>query len=499
MRLFAFLLGRMLLLFSVMSAAVIVMAVLLEKPGSRLFLAPLFFSIVLSFLLSRWGGTGSRRVMEVRGGALYVVLSWLVLGMLGSLPWLMSGNPLNVAFFRSMMAVTTTMALPAGGVFALWQAVLAWMGGLHFLMLLVTAIPQVMGRSGLALSARQMVFFSPRYAKMRTGMLAVGSMYAALTAAGAVIYFFSGLTPMQSVSWAMQTISTTGGTMPFERAMDVSSVAGSGHAGIWLGRGLLEVNESALEIATVVILLLGGGNFLLYWKSITMKSFGMLIHDTELRAFLSMIVGVGLLISLFLLGSGTVPDLAEAFRDGLFCTVSFMTTSGVVPPDASGWPDFVRLLCMMLAFAGGCIGSTTGGLKTMRVVVLWKSVVQEMHMTTRPRLVPVVRVDGMLVPGKVVRMVLTLFFLYFAFFLLGAVVLALFALEPSEALGLSAACLTSTGGIAELFGVGAGAMLAMPAAGQMVAVLLMVAGRAEIMSLLIVVGAVAERTKKKEW
>ena len=198
------------------------------------------------------------------------------------------------------MAVTTTMALPAGGVFALWQAVLAWMGGLHFLMLLVTAIPQVMGRSGLALSARQMVFFSPRYAKMRTGMLAVGSMYAALTAAGAVIYFFSGLTPMQSVSWAMQTISTTGGTMPFERAMDVSSVAGSGHAGIWLGRGLLEVNESALEIATVVILLLGGGNFLLYWKSITMKSFGMLIHDTELRAFLSMIVGVGLLISLFL-------------------------------------------------------------------------------------------------------------------------------------------------------------------------------------------------------
>ena len=116
MRLFAFLLGRMLLLFSVMSAAVIVMAVLLEKPGSRLFLAPLFFSMVLSYLLSRWGGTDSRRGMEVRGGALYVVLSWLVLGVLGSLPWVMSGNPLNVAFFRSMMAVTTTMALPAGGV-----------------------------------------------------------------------------------------------------------------------------------------------------------------------------------------------------------------------------------------------------------------------------------------------------------------------------------------------------------------------------------------------
>ena len=93
----------------------------------------------------------------------------------------------------------------------------------------------------------------------------------------------------------------------------------------------------------------------------------------------------------------------------------------------------------------------------------------------------------------------TLFFLYFGFFLVGAVVLSLFALEPTEALGLSAACLTSTGGVAELFGVGAGAMLAMPAAGQMVAVLLMVAGRAEIMSLLLVVGAAAERTKKKEW
>ena len=452
--------------------------------GLYIYGVPLLAALVTGAMF-RHLGREHKRPLTLVEGALFAVLAWPYLAWIGAMPFALSGrlSPLD-AFFESMSSFTATGlsnfdyvagALPPSLV--LWHGLMNWLGGLAFVVMLVTVLPQVSGCFGITLTARQSVYFSPVWRKMHQSIWQGLAVYGGLTVIFIGVFLALGLTPLRALLLALTTISTTGS--------GAASAFSMGAAG----------QSPALEAAGCCMMLVTGGNFLLYWKCIARRSPRLLWADAELRAALAMAAACSLLVALHLTLTGTYP-LLTALRHGAFHVISFFTTAGFSSVDASAWPDFDRYVLFLLAFLGGCIGSPAGGLKVVRLLVLAKLTAQELRRTLHPHMVVSVRLDGLAVPDKVVGRMLAFFFLAAAFFFFGTIAIAASGVAILPAMGLSAGCLTSTGQVALLFGLESTAALA-PAT-KAVAILLMIAGRAGIFSFLML-GAIGGESVRKKW
>ena len=430
-------------------------------------------------------GREHKRPLTLAEGALFAVLAWPYLAWIGAMPFALSGrlSPLD-AFFESMSSFTATGlsnfdyvagALPPSLV--LWHGLMNWLGGLAFVVMLVTVLPQVSGCFGITLTARQSVYFSPVWRKMHQSIWQGLAIYGGLTVIFIGVFLALGLTPLRALLLALTTISTAGS--------GAASAFSMGAAG----------QSPALEAAGCCMMLVTGGNFLLYWKCISRRSLRLLWADAELRAALAIAAACSFLVALHLTLTGTYPMLT-ALRHGAFHVISFFTTAGFSSVDASAWPDFDRYVLFLLAFLGGCIGSPAGGLKVVRLLVLAKLTAQELRRTLHPHMVVSVRLDGLAVPDKVVGRMLAFFFLAAAFFFFGTIAIAASGVAILPAMGLAAGCLSSTGQVALLFGLESTAALA-PAT-KAVAIFLMLAGRAGIFSLLML-GAIGGESVRKKW
>lgn len=415
--------------------------------------------------------------------SLVMVLAFPLVALFGMLPFVFLGHVTPVhAFFDSMAAVTTTglTCVPAEGsgfppLLIFWHSLLGWGGGFLFLVLLVTVLPQVSGNFGLTLSARQSIRFIPTYRRMAQSMRQVGGLYIALTLAAAAAFLWTGLSPFQALNRAMLTISTTG----------------DGGFGAFL-----DDENPWLELAAGVVMLVAGGNLLLYWRSWHLRSLRLLLSDMELKRYLVLLLGAGLLLSWTLWHTGTEGGAAAALRHGFFQAVSFLTTTGYVSADTSHFPDFARYILFLLACSGACIGAPSGGLKIMRLIVLSRMSRLELQRTLHPHMVVSVKVDGLVVEMRIVSRILALFFLYIGMLAVGALVLSLAGLDALQAIGLSAGCLTSTGSTAQLFGVYD--MGALPAWAQLFSCLWMMLGRIELFSFFVLL-AFARSKQRKHW
>lgn len=423
------------------------------------------------------------RHLSVWQASLVMVLSFPLLALIGMLPLVLWGHVTPVhAFFDSMAAATTTglVCAPAEGrgfssLLIFWHSLLGWSGGFLFLVLLVTVLPQVSGSFGLTLSARQSIRFIPTYRRMAQSMRQVGGLYIALTLAAAAAFLWTGLSPFQALNRAMLTISTTG----------------DGGFGAFL-----DDENPWLELAAGVVMLVAGGNLLLYWRSWHLRSLRLLLSDMELKRYLVLLFGAGLLLSWTLWHTGTEGGAAAALRHGFFQAVSFLTTTGYVSADTSHFPDFARYILFLLACSGACIGAPSGGLKIMRLMVLTRMSRLELQRTLHPRMVVSVKVDGLVVEMRIVSRILALFFLYIGMLAVGALVLSLAGLDALQAIGLSAGCLTSAGSTAQLFGVYD--IGALPAWAQLFSCLWMMLGRIELFSFFVLL-AFARSKQRKHW
>ena len=336
---------------------------------------------------------------------------------------------------RFSRACRVAGALPPSLV--LWHGLMNWLGGLAFVVMLVTVLPQVSGCFGITLTARQSVYFSPVWRKMHQSIWQGLAIYGGLTVIFIGVFLALGLTPLRALLLALTTISTAGS--------GAASAFSMGAAG----------QSPALEAAGCCMMLVTGGNFLLYWKCISRRSLRLLWADAELRAALAIAAACSLVVALHLALMGTYP-LLTALRHGAFHVISFFTTAGFSSVDVSAWPDFDRYVLFLLS----------------------------------------VRLDGLAVPDKVVGRMLAFFFLAAAFFFFGTIAIAASGVDSLPAMGLAAGCLTSTGQVALLFGLESTAALA-PAT-KAVAILLMLAGRAGIFSFLML-GAIGGESVRKKW
>ena len=343
---------------------------------------PFFGTAVLCILL----GTALHLVpvkkaqMHSRDGFMAVALGWIVLSLTGALPYAFTGALTHYvdAVFETVSGLTTTGStvfpevehLPRSVL--LWRSLTQWMGGMGVLVLFLALMPKL-GDGAVYLMRAESPgpIKSKLVPKVGSTAKILYAIYVALTVLEMVCLRLAGATWFSAVNHAFTTMAT-GGFSIYN-----TSLSGASPAVMWI---------------VTAFSFLAGVNFSLPFLAVTGRLRAAL-RSEELRVYLSIVVGVTLLICLCLRVQAGVP-LGESVTDAAFQTVTIITTTGFATVDFALWPTFCRMALLVLMFTGGCAGSTSGGIKLSRVLILWKSLVRELKRMVHPNHVSVIKVDG---------------------------------------------------------------------------------------------------------
>ena len=442
------------------------------------FVLPAVVFLLIGGAMARAGREHPERIL-VREGACVLVGAWCLLTVTAMLPYLFSGVlPLADALTEGVSGATTTgltmLSENAPRSLVFWRSLTQWMGGVHIILLLVTIVPQVAEWSGMSLVMTRGQAVGQLLASMRRISNRVVGVYAGATAIFAAIFAGVGLSAFDAVNLSMVTLATGGCYTP-------GTLGG--------------VRGELLSFALMAAMLFSAGNFFFYAETVRRRTASGSGGAKEMRAMLALVAVAGFLISLHLWRVGTY-DLEESLRQGFFAAAAFVSTTGTDPAGLSGWPDFDRFVLMLLVFTGGCIASSAGGLKVVRLVVLVNASLAELRRTLHPRMMLRISALGRVVPLSMVGQILSFFALYTAVLFGAAMVLSLTGIAPLSALGLSAACLTSAGPAALLSG-DVSVYTTLGTGGRLLCCGLMLLGRLEIFSFLFAIQTMAGRWTRR--
>ena len=394
---------------------------------------PFFGTAVLCILL----GTALHLVpvkkaqMHSRDGFMAVALGWIALSLAGALPYAFTGALTHYvdAVFETVSGLTTTGStvfpevehLPRSVL--LWRSLTQWMGGMGVLVLFLALMPKL-GDGAVYLMRAESPgpIKSKLVPKVGSTAKILYAIYVALTVLEMVCLRLAGATWFSAVNHAFTTMAT-GGFSIYN-----TSLSGASPAVMWI---------------VTAFSFLAGVNFSLPFLAVTGRLRAAL-RSEELRVYLSIVVGVTLLICLCLRVQAGVP-LGESVTDAAFQTVTIITTTGFATVDFALWPTFCRMALLVLMFTGGCAGSTSGGIKLSRVLILWKSLVRELKRMVHPNHVSVIKVDGQPVEERVVSSTGAYIMAYMAVLLAGALVVSWDNYGFQESFAASLTCISNVG------------------------------------------------------
>lgn len=386
----------------------------------------------------------ARRSLTRRDAALAVTLIWFGTGVFGAVPFLL-GAPLSPtdAFFESVSGITTTGGTILVDIEAtmsrpllLWRSVLQWVGAMGIVVLFVAVFPNL-GVSGRHMFRNEVPGptqegLQPRITETAFALWAI---YAIFTAVMVVVFLALGaltakpdapvMDLFQSICHALTT-TATGGFSPMNDSIGA-------------------FQSRPIELAAATAMLLSGVNYALYysvWVRGTLKGF---LRSTELKAYVLIVVTSVLLLTMGLLDRFE-SDPLTALHVGYFTTATFITSTGYGIDTYMAYPSWSVLIILLLMFVGGMTGSTAGGIKVSRIVLLLRSVSVQVRRSVRPSVVEVVRMGRQSVPQAVLTEVATFFFAYVAFLTLGTLTLSLLdATELPRAFGAMVSALSNMG------------------------------------------------------
>lgn len=349
-----------------------------------------------------WRGHQHRRELKARDGFLLVNLVWLTLPAYSALPlWLTVPDITWVkAYFEAMSALTATGATALAGLDNLpvsvnvWRCFLQLIGGLGIMLLVVAVLP-MLGLGGMQLYKAETPGpmkddrFTPRIAETARGLWGV---YFVLSLACVVAYRWAGM------NWAdaFMHMCTTMGLGGFS-SHDASF-------GFW--------NSPRIEAVAIVFMVLSGISFVRYFMVIRSRSLRPIWSDREIRAYVVVLLGSVCLVAGHLLFAGVFPTWQEALRNSAFHVVSVATTTGYASTDYALWPAFVPVWLMFLGCFVSCAGSTGGGIKMVRMVLLVKQARRELVRIIHPRVVNPVSLGRKALPPTVMTAVLGFMLIY---------------------------------------------------------------------------------------
>ncbi|MCU7877949.1 MAG: TrkH family potassium uptake protein [Candidatus Thiodiazotropha sp. (ex Lucinoma borealis)] len=373
------------------------------------------FILTLGLGLAFWAPVRNRHQdLRVRDGFLVVVMFWSVLGLTGALPFLFTENSsmtITDAVFESVSGLTTTGATVIIGIDQLPMSILyyrqqlQWLGGMGIIVLAVAVLP-MLGIGGMQLYRAETpgpVKDNKLTPRITETAKALWYIYLGLTISCMLAYWMGGMKPFDALGHAFSTVAI-GGFSTHDESIGY-------------------YDSTLIEMIAVVFMLLSGANFALHFLAVRRRSLKTYLEDSEFRGYITTLAVVIISVSVALYLMGVYGTWGESITRGLFQAVSIGTTTGFTTADYSLWPGFISILLLFSSFVGGCAGSTGGGIKVIRFLLLIKQGVREINRLIHPNAEIPIRIGTKTIPWRVVEAVWGFFALYVASF--GVMYLAL--------------------------------------------------------------------------
>lgn len=406
-------------------------------------------------------------------GLTIVVFAWIFSCLFGMLPFLIYGGEFNVvnAWFESVSGYTTTgstilqnvEALPNGLLF--WRSTTHWLGGMGVVLFMLLFLPSIQSfRSKLSkLEISSLSKNNFRFRAKQTIRI-ISLVYIVLTLSETILLTIAGMSLFDAVNHSFATIATGG--------FSTKNIS------------IAYYDSFYIELIIIIFMLLSGMHFGLLYLLMTGKSFDIL-KSPVIRYFVLSLLTIGILVSLNIKFNSPEVEWGRALRNGFFQVVTLGTSTGFASADSSIWPPFAILLIVFATTQGGCSGSTSGGLKTDRVFIFFKSVRSQFLRLVHPSAIIPVKVGNQSIDKDIVYSVNQFIVFYLLILFIGALILTFLGVPLIESLTSSAACLGNAG---PGFGfVGSlGNYSSIPALGKLVLSFEMLLGRMELYTLLLI-------------
>ena len=399
-----------------------------------------------------------------------VAFGWLAAAIFGALPFWFSGLSPVDSLFESMSGFTTTGATIMTDIesfsraLLFWRSFIQWVGGMGIIMLFLAILPK------LAVAGRQLFKAEapgPTEDKLKPKLIETAKIlwmvYVVLSALQVIALLAAGMDVYDALTHTFTTMAC-GGFSP--RA---DSVAAFG--------------SPLIEGIIVFFMFVAGANFALHYRMIyaDRKS---LLHDSEFKFYAFIVLGASVLLTFTLWITGTFEGIALSFRYAIFQVVSILTTTGYATYDFNTWPDSSRMILFVLMFIGGCAGSTAGGIKVVRLMLMLKYGYRELFKVLQPKIVKPIRLGNRVVPEDIMGSIFSFTILYILVFMVSTFIMGLLGLEMLSAASASIVTLGNIGPGFNLVGPWSN-FSAIPIVGKLVLIVNMWIGRLEIFTVLV--------------
>lgn len=402
----------------------------------------------------------------IREGFAIVTLGWLMAGLVGALPYLLTGIlPSFVdALFESISGFTTTGAtviedvesIPRSILF--WRSLTHWLGGMGIIVLSVAILP-LLGVGGMAMFKAEVP--SPVMDKLKPTVAETAKtlwkVYLLFTVVEIVLLYLAGMDLFDSMCSTFGTLATGGFSTK--------------------NQSIAAYESNLVNIIITVFMLIAGVNFTLHYQALTRKPRAYL-ESTEFRLYMLVFVAASLFIGLNLYGTAYESAVDTAVQS-VFQTAAIMTTTGYVTANWEQWPWGCQWILFLLMFMGGCAGSTGGGIKCLRIIIIAKHVFRELELLIHPRAVMPLKIDRKVVHAPIINSILAFMGLFTGIWALSTFLLVALDIDPLTALGATTATLCNIGpGLNQVGAMDTYAWLSSPA--KWLLIFNMVAGRLEL-------------------
>ena len=466
-------LGILLMIFSLLgNVPPLLVSVLYDDGASGAFLTATLILFVTGLML--WLATaGRQKELSNRDGFLVVTLFWAVLGTAGCLPFIFSPSvelSITDAVFESISGLTTTGATVISGLDELPQSILfyrqllQWLGGMGIIVLAVALLP-MLGIGGMQLYRAESpgpVKDNKLVPRLAETAKSLWLLYLSLTVVCMLAYWAAGMSMFDAISHSFSTVAIGGFS-----THDAS---------------IAYFDSPLIEFIAVFFMVVAGINFALHFLALQKRQLKHYLKDPELQFYAFILGSVSLITVVVLAADGTYGSLFEALRRGLFQVVSFATTTGYATADFNSWPLFLPYVLLYAAIIGACAGSTGGGMKVIRILLIFKQGFREVQRLIHPRAIIPIKLGKKVMSDRIVESVWGFFAVYVMAFMVMLLALLTTGLDIITAFSAVGACINNLGpglsDVAQTYG-------ALPSAAKWILCLAMLLGRLEVFTLLV--------------
>ena len=419
------------MLFGLSLIVPIITSLLYQDQNINVFIASFIIFLLAGFILY-YPNKEQENDIRTKEGFLIVVLFWVVLSIFGSIPFMLD-KQLSLSFadalFESVSGWTTTGATILHNIdilspsILIYRQMLQWLGGMGIVILALAILP-MLGVGGMQLYKAESTGpikdtkISPRIAETAQNLW---SVYLGLTFFCALSYFLAGMNLFDAVGHSFSTIAI-GGFSTHDKSIGF-------------------FDNTSIEIICMIFMLLSAMNFILHFLSLKNKSIKVYFEDSELMTYLMLILFFIFLIMIYATLDSNFTNLRHVF----FQTVSFITTSGFTSTSYNLWPSFILSTLLTASFIGACAGSTGGGMKVIRVILLFKLIKRELLKILHPSAELPVKINEKLISEDIAATAWNFFILYLISYFVISLTLLATGVDTTTAFSAVASCINNLG------------------------------------------------------